>query len=261
MTQPCAWTITQPPLCCDCWDVITPEQQQAAVDYATTIMWASTGRVFGVCDVTVRPCGHKRTGTDLYTFYGFEQGWAGWIPYNFGGQWYNGCLCSGPCSCDPSCQVRLMGPVASVTSVTVGGVVVPDTAYRVDNESWLVRTDGECWPECPDMDTDSGDNVFVVAYQRGVAVPAAVLQAAGTIACEWAKACAGQECRLSGRVQSLARNGITIDMADPQALMESGFTGIPEVDSIIRAYNPSRLTHKLRVYAPELRVPRTVTTP
>lgn len=256
----CPWPIPTPPLCCPEWDTLTVAQQTAAIDYATTVLWAATGRRFGLCGITVRPCGMKRCQDGLAEFFGYD--WTGgtWVPYIFNGVWFN-CACPGLCCCDPRCQVRLMGPVNSVVEVRIGGVLVPDTAYRVDDEHWLVRTDGECWPQCSDMDTDDGKNVFTVSYVRGEPVPSALLTAAGTLACEWAKACLGGDCRLSNRVTSLARNGVQIDMVDPNDFLMNGMTGITEVDTLIQAYNPYGLKERLRIWAPELRVPRTVTSP
>jgi hypothetical protein len=112
------------------------------------------------------------------------------------------------------------------------------------------------------MDTDDGDNVFEVTYLRGTPVPAALLVGAATLACEWAKACVGSDtCRLSNRVTSLIRQGITINMMDPQVLLDSGLTGLWEVDALIRALNPNGLPQRLRIYAPELNVARMTTWP
>lgn len=256
---PCGWIIPAP-LCCDEWTTFSPAIQAAAQDYAALVLWAATGRQFGLCTVQVRPCGMKRCNDQLVEFYGFDWSGGTWVPYIFNGTWFN-CSCVGLCCCDPRCQVRLMGPVDSITEVTIGGIAVDPNTYRVDDGHWLVRTGGQCWPTCADLDTDDGDNVFVVTYVRGSGVPPALLQAAATLACEWAKACVGAECRLSNRVTSLARNGITIDMASPEQFLDDGLTGLWEVDSVIVALNPYRRKQRSRIYAPELNVPRQVTTP
>lgn len=255
--MPCTWAIPAP-LCSDTWENASADIQQAAQDFATTMLWAATGRKYGVCPVTVRPCGVRRDGFQ-WAWWGGE--WAGgtWQPYIFNGTWYN-CFC-GCCSCEPRCQVRLMGPVNSVLQVTIGGVVIDPDTYRVDDEHWLVRTNGECWPFCPDMDTDDGPDVFEVTYGRGLEVPTVLLTAASILADEWAKMCVGDECRLSTRVQSGSRNGMTFEMIDPNMFLSDGLTGITEVDQIILALNPYRQKQRFRIYAPELRVPRMVTSP
>lgn len=256
---PCAWVIPDP-LCCDEWTTLDPTVQASARDYAALILWAATARQFGLCTVTVRPCGMKRCQDGSADFIGYELSSATWVPYIFNGNWFN-CACPGTCCCDPRCQVRLMGPVDSVTEVLIGGIAVDPDTYRVDDRHWLVRTAGECWPTCADMDTDDGDNVFEVTYVRGTTPPPALLRAASTLACEWGKACIGADCRLSNRVTSIARQGINIEMASPEAFMEDGMTGIWEVDSVISALNPFRRKQRARIWSPELNVPRTVTSP
>lgn len=258
---PCSWTIPDPLCCGAAWAATPADVQSAARDYAATILWAATGRQFGLCQIDVRPCGMKRCPDGSGEFWGYDWSGGTWVPYIFNGQWFN-CGCGIGCCCDPRCQVRLMGPVASIIEVTIGGIAVDPSTYRVDDDHWLVRTAGECWPRCADMDTDDGDNVFIVTYQRGTAVPNALLRAAATLACEWAKGCLNDEtCRLSNRVTSVIRQGITIDMVNPEDLLESGLTGLWEVDTVIRAFNPNRTNERLRVYAPELNVPRQTTWP
>lgn len=257
---PCAWDIPDP-LCCPDWATTDPAIQAAAQEYASWILWAATGRQFGLCTVTVRPCGMKRCNDGMADFVGYDWSNGTWIPYIFNGTWFN-CSCPGTCCCDPRCQVRLMGPVNSVTEVTIGGIAVDPATYRVDDNHWLVRTAGECWPVCADMDTDDGDNVFEVTYVRGTPVPNPLLIAGSTLECEWAKACTGSaECRLSNRVTSIARQGINIEMMNPGDVLADGLTGLWEVDAIIQALNPHGRRQRARIWAPELNVPRMVTSP
>jgi len=256
---PCGWVIPTP-ICCDEWATLSPVVQASAGDYAALILWAATGRQFGLCTVTVRPCGMNRCPDGMADFFGWDWSGNSWVPYIFNGTWFN-CACPGVCCCDPRCQIRLMGPVDSVTEVLLGGIAVDPATYRVDDKHWLVRTDGECWPSCVDMDTDDGDNVLEVTYVRGTTPPPALLRAASTLECEWGKACTGGDCRLSNRVTSIARQGINIEMADPASFLDDGMTGLWEVDSVIAALNPYRRKQRARVWAPELNVPRTVTSP
>jgi hypothetical protein len=257
---PCGWTFPDP-LCCETWEATDPAIQAAAADYASVVLWAATGRRFGLCEVTVRPCGMKRCDDGLGEWFGFEWSGGTWMPYIWGGTWFN-CVCPGVCCCEPRCQIRLAGPVDSVTEVTIGAVIVDPGTYRVDNGIWLVRTEGECWPFCADLDSDLSDSVFEVTYLRGDPVPTTLLMAGTILECEWAKACTGDNtCRLSNSVTSLARNGITIDMTSPGELLSDGLTGIFEVDQIIKAWNPYGLKSRRRILAPELNYPRMVTSP
>jgi hypothetical protein len=256
---PCGWVIPDP-LCCEEWATLDPVIKASAGDYAALILWAATGRQFGLCTVTVRPCGMNRCPDGMADFFGWDWSGNSWVPYIFNGTWFN-CACPGMCCCDPRCQIRLMGPVDSVTEVLLGGIAVDPATYRVDDNHWLVRTNGECWPSCVDMDTDDGDNVLEVTYVRGTTPPPALLRAASALECEWGKACTGADCRLSNRVTSIARQGINIEMASPEAFMEDGMTGLWEVDSVISALNPYKRKQRARIWAPEMNVPRTVTSP
>lgn len=258
---PCNWTIPNPLCCAAAWAATPADIQSAARDYAAIILWAATGRQFGLCEVTVRPCGMRRCPDGLGEFWGYDWSGGTWVPYIFGGQWFN-CACGIGCCCDPRCQMRLMGPVAQMVEVLIGGIAVDPATYHVDDNHWLVRSGSECWPQCADMDNLVGDNTLEVTYLRGTEVPNSLLRAAASLACEWAKACMNDDtCRLSNRVTSVIRQGITIDMVSPEELLESGLTGLWEVDTVIRALNPHRNVERLRIYAPELNVPRTTTWP
>ena len=256
---PCGWEIPDP-LCCPEWEDTDPAIQAAAAEYAALILWAATGRQFGLCEITVRPCGMRSCNDGMLEWFGSSWSGGTWQPYIWQGNWYN-CACPGACCCDPRCQVRLMGPVFDVSEVLIGGVIVDPTTYRVDDGHWLVRTGGECWPTCADMNNDISDTTFEVTYERGTPVPAPLLTAAATLACEWAKACTGGDCRLSNRVTSIARQGINIEMANPADFLEDGMTGLWEVDAIVGALNPYRRKQRGRIWAPELNVPRMVTSP
>jgi len=152
--------------------------------------------------------------------------------------------------------VYLPGPVLSVTSVTIDGIVLADTSYRVDNREILVRTDGECFPECQNMNLNGpAEGTFEVTYSRGKAVPLAGQIAAGLLACEFAKACAGQDCGLPANLSSLARQGVEVTMIDPTDVLDAGLTGVPNVDLWIRSVNPARLAQRPRVFSPDVHYP------
>lgn len=257
MATTCAWTIDTG--CCDIWDDLAPDDKVRATQWATDVMWAATGRQFGTCPITVRPCFNE-------TYNGLGVWWSdgGFLPYVFNGLWYNsGCGCLGRCCCQPLpfTQAWLPGPVAGVSEVRVDGVVVDSASYRVDDAQWLVRQDGLTWPHCQDYNLAAGlTGTWDVTYFRGTPVPDSVLAGAGTLACEYAKACKGSACRLPSRMSSIIRQGVSITMVDIDTLLRDGFTGLVEVDQIIRAFNPGRLTHRLRVLSPDTMVNRVTTT-
>jgi hypothetical protein len=126
--------------------------------------------------------------------------------------------------------------------------------YRIDDYRYLVRTDGEAWPCCQDLLADpvNDDNTFSVSYTYGSAPPAAGVLAAADLACELAKSCAGQECTLPSRVQSITRQGMSMVLLDPFDFLERGKVGIYTVDLFLRAYNPSGLRRPSRVLSPDI---------
>lgn len=259
---PCGWTIPDP-LCSDTWAAVPAAVKSAARDYAALVLWGATGREFGLCEITVRPCGYRKCGDNLWNWWGFSWQSGTWMPYILNGIWYNGCACPGTCCCDPECAIRLSGDVEEILEVLIDGVAVDPDTYFVYDKTWLVRTDTTlCWPQCPDLNVPNGDpSAFQVTYLRGNPVPAALLNAAAILADEWAKACTGGECRLSNRVTSLARNGIQIDMLSPEELMDGNRTGLWEVDAVIAAINPYGRVRRGKIYAPGRKDPRMQTFP
>lgn len=227
---PCLWVIDTG--CCSTWATYAPEVQARATEYATYVLWAATGRQFGLCTTTVQPTNNFR-GTISMPIYDTN-------------------LSEVLVSCGPrDCRVYLPGHVDSITQVTIGGVVVAPADYEVHDYSWLVRTDGTCWPTAD----------FEVTYVYGTPAPATLLDAAGTLACEYAKACVGTTCRLPGRAAQIARQGVSVNMVSLERLLEAGFTGLAEVDQVIQAINPGHLPYPLRVFTPDIPRPRTVTYP
>lgn len=226
---------------------------------AAEILWEWTGRRFGVCEVTVRPCqegcgGRSATSTfwgrgprydPMFPRFGLGgQTTGGWMPVLLAGEWFNiGCGCTGGCRCgvDPRYALRLPGPIGSVTSVVIDGETLPPTAYRVDGGQMLVRTDGEMWPKCQDLHANPGEpNTFSVTYKRGVPVPVGGQIAAGRLACEMALAdCGSEDCALPERMQSMTRQGISIGVTLDGETWDSS-TSIWAIDSWVAAVNRPR---------------------
>lgn len=259
---PCTWPdLTQ--TCCADWADFSPAVTGAAMDYAKAFVWMATGRQFGLCELTVRPCG--RFCQDCPAGWTYD-GYGSFQPYIFNGQWKN-CWCGqdpGCCTCDPACQVYLPGPVHSIERVTVDGETLPATgSYFVLDQMWLIRVDTEaCWPLCSDQNLYPGDSAaFEVTYLRGREVPTALAQATSGLACEYARACLGLPCRLPSRITSLSRQGVTVSFADIADVLKNGLSGLWELDQLIMAYNPYGLKGPTRLYSPDLQVPRQVTWP
>lgn len=260
---PCDWPLDTS--CCPDWATFSPTIQSNAQSWATEILDALTGRRFSQCPINYRPCGPRCiTGFGYLAFpVGSPQSGGGalpWMtPYVDAGIWRN-CGCSGGCTCRAACEVPFPTPVAQVDQVTVDGVIVDPSAYRVDifrGIPYLVRIDGECWPQCQDMALDI-DMVgsFNIVYRPGELLPVAGRIAAGMLACEFAKSCAGQDCALPAQLASLSRNGVEVQVVDPASLLEDGKTGIAQVDLWIRSVNPFGRMQRSRVRSPDLAGPR-----
>lgn len=255
MAAPCSWG-TLPVSCCqEFWDTLTPAEQATASEVATYVLWSATGRRYGLCPVTVRPCGRHPCDDSIG---GWFWDYGQFLPYIVDGEWFN-CGCPDVCTCGARCRIYLPGPVGSITQVLMDGAVVDPSTYRVDDGRWLARIgDGNCWPNHQDFQLSAGDGTLFVTYTRGDEVPAAILGAAGLYACEWAKACRGLDCQLPSRVVTLNRQGTTFQMTDIDALLSRGFTGIQAIDQVIAADNPTQVPYRMRLLSPE--APRLVTT-
>jgi hypothetical protein len=263
---PCNWSVDTG--CCPGWADYTPEQQAAATTLAVNLLDRLTGYQFSGCPVTVRPCGKTCSSFTSYMTWPVGQpGSSGsgspWmIPFVDNGVWRN-CGCTGGCTCRATCEVLIGAPVVEVTEVTIDGVALDPSAYRLDRDERgpvLVRTDGDCFPECQSMDVAPDEvGAFTVTYVPGAALPADGPLITGMLACQLAKACAGGDCVLPQQLQSLSRNGMEVQVLDPSTLPESILTGIAEVDRWVRSVNPGNLRARPRVLSSDVRPHRVVT--
>lgn len=253
---PCGWAIDAG--CDPAWSGYSQAVKDRATNLAVLVLDALTGRQFGQCPITVRPCGPTcALQTNYVTFPvgapspNVPGPWM--VPFIANGVWSN-CACSGGCDCSPACRVDLQMPVAEIVEVKIDGAVLDPSAYELVGQ-WLARTDdGPCWPACQDPsvpDTETG--TFAVTLRPGRALPAAGQYAAGLLASEFAKACSGADCALPAQIAALSRQGVDVEFVDPAEAVSTGRTGIREVDLFIHAVNPSGLTRRPRVLSPDVR--------
>lgn len=257
---------------CQAWDPIwscdisakAPEVTGTAVQAATEILWAMSGRRFGTCTVTHRPC--RRDCYDGYAWSNLSASWmTTWTGpgYLEAGGYYTPWFdltcgsCNGGCSCARVSEVVLPAPVSSITTVKVDGIVLDSSAYRVDDNRLLVRTDGQVWPRCNNLsrDDDQPDTWSVTAVY-GQDVPTLGRLAVGEMACEIMRAMSGEDCRLPAGIRTLVRQGVTIEMPNLGELFSDGKTGLYLADAFIQSVNPHRLTRRSRVYSVDHRSPR-----
>lgn len=257
--EPCPWPV-EPEACDDCWDQYPIEVQERAIVLATSLLWRLSGRQFGCCCITVRPC--VEGCIDAVSTYA---GWSGvgltgvggtndiLRPAILDGKWVN-CGCVADC-CGAECELTLpVGPVCQVDEVIIDGVIQDINEFSVINGRRLVWNSptGQCFPDCNDFGKDvTEEGTWAVTYRWGLEVPADGLFAAGKLASEFAKACVGDNaCQLPRRVQTLTRNGVSATFIDDGNFFERGLTGIFDVDMWLRSINPYGLMGRSRVYVP-----------
>lgn len=211
--------------CVDATDSITDNALAFGVGLASAVLWNATGRRYGLCQRTVRPC------------------WTGcpnWVR----------CSCWLP-------ELRLPGPVAAIDEIMVNGVTLDLSVVRIqtigpDARRIVVRIDGETWPCCNDLEVDptvvpvstSYCDAWHVRYWQGRAVPGIGQDVAGLLAEQIAR----QHCRsvgcddqMTANLKRVSRRGVTKEYdaaTDRDEKTGRIRTGIKPVDDWILAVNP-----------------------
>jgi hypothetical protein len=253
---PCEnWT---PIWCCDLLDMsaVTGTALQAA----TEVLFALSGFQFNSCPIELWPCRQSCYGGD-WPF----SGWGEWgstypQPAMVNGSWMNLTCgqCLDPCSCTVLSQISLPGPIIEIIEVRVDDVVlVPNVDYRLDNGHFLTRLGGLSWPTCNDLSQTAGEGTWSVTISYGKEVPILGQYAVGELACEFAKACVGDDtCQLPKPVQQLSRQGVSMTFLDPNELFADGRVGLYFSDLFIGTFNPGKRRGRSRVYDIDKMEPR-----
>lgn len=231
-------------------------EAERAIEVASDVLYALSGRQFaGLCSETLTPCPDRR---HAYRTHSPSLGW----PYTIAADWRWGYPTAGGlawcyhgrrdrCSCVRLHTLDLgLYPLVSVDEIVIGGDVLDESAYRVDDDREIVRLDGKPWPPCADL-TDP--DAFTVTVTYGIKPPPAGEAAAATLAAEVYLARIGSdECRLPKRVQNITRQGISMAILDPFEFLDGGRTGLYDVDLFLAAHNPNRLSRRPAVLSPDL---------
>ena len=235
------WTITWPASV----DVpsLDPSIKRLCEVYASACMTALTlGRVGGA-PVTIMPAASQRVHGRYV--------WDCLLPGEFPlGRFYPSAKDLLAAVADGVEAIDLPGPVRAITEVKVDGVVVPASAYRLEDGHLLVRVDGKSWP------AQSGDH-FTVTYLNSHPVDEMGAHAGGVMAAEWLQLLTtSKKCRLSATATSVSRQGITMELT--QGMFPEGVTGIPEIDAYLMLFNPFGVKVAPRVYSLDLPAHRQV---
>lgn len=248
----------------------TPEGA-AAIETAEAFGWSLlaslTAYQIATCPISVRPCAKRcnpESGLLAFPVGGGHTGALGlgsgaFNPHMTGGAWVNSCGCrNNDCSCTELSEIYLPGPVGGIASIVQDGTPLPATSYRVDNGYKLVRLDGEKWPICQDQTAmGNADGAFIVTYYRGAAPNRMTKAAAGALAADFYRACAGANCALPDNVVRASQQGVDYEF-EPTDFPE-GVTGIKTVDALVRIYNPHKRKGRTLIASPDSPVTRTPT--
>ena len=241
---------------CGCPDA-TPAVITDAIQSASEILYALSGRQYaGLCQETLRPCAGPST---------LPRNWPyPWYPTRYNGQWVNigcGCHIDYSCACGGVPQVDLgRDDVTQIFSVNIDGTTLSAANYRLDEGRVLVRTDGSQWPCCQDLAKDIGETgTWYIELEYGRQPPQAGIAAATKLALELVKGCVGDStCELPSRVTTVAREGVTFSILDPQDFLTEGRTGLYEVDLFLAAVNPNGLARRAYAWSPGMAKQRRV---
>src|SRR5690625_2512313 len=219
-----------------------PDRAHAAVDAAVGVLWALTGRRYGITTTIARPAPHYERGVC--------SSWT--IPLLYGGKWY---AASTPSDAEHRHAVRLPGPVHRVVGVAVDGDKLNPDEYRPEGDR-VLRVDGQ-WPE-QDLNAPLGaPGTCTVTYERGLPAPPGAATAVGALAAQFVLSVTDpRRCTLPRHTQQVTRQGVSVQMMDPLDVIREGGTGLPEVDLWVRAHNPTRQAAPSRVWSPDVGVPQ-----
>lgn len=218
--------------------------QLAAEDTAVNVLWALTGRIFGICPVTVRPCANEHQ--PLYGVWGpVGTAFFGWaIMDDFDGSILED-SCHGRCLISSPQAVHLPGPVYQDDTGDYPIVVTIDDDWVLDPDEFSVEGDvlfrhHEYWPRQNFSKPLGEHGTWSVSYWKGIPPPAGTARFVGCLAREFIFACTGQKCRLPASVTNISRTGVSYTI-DPLSIYNARKTGIPEIDMWITAINPNAL--------------------
>ncbi|AER47670.1 head-tail adaptor [Mycobacterium phage Dori] len=210
-----------------------------AENLAIHVLWALSGRQFGVCETSARPC------PALFGSYG------DWPAYVLAredvGYWANWpCGCVGSCTVSGPRVVHLPGPVHEIVAVTIEGETLDMSDYQLEGDA-LYRKGGQ-WPR-QELNRPLGEvNTWSVTYLRGTPVPPGVDRLTGVLAREFIAACDDDEesCRLPRTLVATTRRGVSHQF-DPAKILAAGMTGLTEVDQWLASVNPHKLQQNPQV--------------
>lgn len=200
----------------------------SAVQYASFVLYSLSGEKYtGI-----------QTTTEVYTSQGVSSNASS--PFLISGNMYNL-----PRLSEGQRNLRLrQTPVRSVNSITHLGRELDPSEYSLRNNSYLVRQNALPWILDPVHELS-------VTYTHGTPPPSAGKRAAIRLANELILSDKGSgACALPERIQSVARQGVSYTIMDPQEFIANGKVGIYEIDLFLAAVNPNKAKKRPKVFLP-----------
>ncbi len=190
----------------------------ACAQSATDFLYRRSGRRFRIHNLVVRP---NRQGVQ--------------------------CWCE-----DGLTELDLPSPVvADSVVITIDGVALDSSAYRLYSGHLLVRTDGSVWPVCAHLGAPYGTD-WSIAFSTGQPPPMDGILACRELAIHVALALSGKQSKIPARATTLSRGGLSIN------LLRGNKTGIALVDDFLSSSNPENLTGRPSAMSPDtIRLSRT----
>jgi hypothetical protein len=213
----------------DDWDPATNPKQQWAWEAASKRLRRMSAGLYGQCRVKVETCPPSPVSR-----------------------------CRGLlCGCSRECRLRLEGPAYGPVQVWVDGQLLPDPQgdlWRIEDEKWLVRQDGGCFPGCARVEISylsgwpvcEGDDASLAVTALALhLLPLCTIADDGT-------------CELPPNLVSMTRGNSSYQFKVPGAQD----TGVPIVDSWLSGINPCQVANpRVRIYTPDLPQLRVTTWP
>lgn len=238
---------------CDLDPVVYPDSVvEFGIALASRVMWAASGRRYGLCRRTLRPChpGNHQFGFHPYSGSPHEDSN---IEIHY---WQHGNLCG--CSLP---ELWLPGPIAAVEEIVYDGVTMPSTSYAVKTAGHgrrkaVVRRDVDAggnpvdwWagndltrdPVDPVVEVDEDAPAWQVTYWVGRAVPPEAVGVTALLAEQFSKARCGGKCdeKIAAGVTRVARRGTTREYPSPKESKEMvAAVGHPLADAWLKTVNP-----------------------
>lgn len=200
---------------------VSPWSEESWLEFASSVLYNITGRRFSICERTITPT--VDCGCSVLSFVD---------------------TCSTCSRCGAYPRIDLGGEVAGITKVTIDGVDIDQSLYRVDDHRWLVRVanpDGTNpgWDRNHRYDVNTGPDTFTITYSTGTATPPGAAQACVALACALRQMDASQGNvgpRAGTTVTSVNTRGISSQVEGLLKGLRTGKSGIGIVDVFLATW-------------------------